>query len=654
MKLASFDILDTTIIRKCGKPRNIFYILAHKLYPGDKAKREDFLLWRMGAESEARRRAPGKDITIEDIYSSEEIVGFTEYTPEQLIEAEKSIEAKQLIANPAIRDVIKQKREQGYTICFISDMYLPSAMLKEVLEREDCIESNEFVYVSCEWNARKSNGTLYKKLKEKLKPQEWKHFGDHPVSDVKMAKHYGIKATKVNTDFSIAEKSTIAPRNNKSHYESSILAGLSRAARVHFGNDAYTTIAADFVAPAYIPYIHFVLETARERGIKTLYFLSRDSYILQQIAEQLPHDGIELRYLFVSRKALLLPYLINATADKFLAIQDKRTIRGKAIKVLASSLGTSIEELKEMFDIEFNFNKITTKEQEKIFLNAIFGSESKYLPTLNERAKEKRALLNGYFTQEKVFENETTAMVDVGWLGTTRLMINSILKEEGFPEITFFYYGVRGDVMHSKYGRYYTYYSPTLLSTEGTTLIENYFSASPYPSTIGYKENENDGILEPVFPKDCEYKENEIVKSNIAVAKWMCNEIVKISTCNCSSSKRSCHLVAEGFLNSGGVSMPLEKHFWSWGKQDVEEMLKLNKDVDVTPLMKAAEFDNTAFVRKLTMKELFNIVCLGGRATAFDRGSLRITCGKHIFPCVDKIARFTGNIRRRLYLKLHK
>ena len=565
MRLASFDIFDTTLIRKCGKPENIFYILAHKLYPNDKAKREDFLLWRKGAESEARRRKPGKDVTIEDIYDSDELKGFDEYTTAQLIEVEKSIEAEQLIANPTIRDVIKQKREQGYTICFISDMYMPSAMLKELLEREDCIKSDEFVYVSCEWNARKSNGALYKKLKEQLKPQQWEHFGDHPVSDYKMAKRHGIKATKVKTDFTTAENETILPRSDRHHYESSILAGLSRAARIHLGNDAYTTIAADFVAPAYIPYVYFVIETARERGIKTLYFLSRDSYILQQIAEQLPHEGIELRYLFVSRKALLLPYLINATADKFLAIQDKRTIKGKSAKELAASLGTSIEELKNNFDTVFDFDKITTREQEQTFIKAIFGNGSKYLPTLNERAKGKRTMLNGYFTQEKVFADNATAMVDVGWLGTTRLMINNILKEEGYPETTFFYYGVRGDVMHCKYGSYFTYYTPMQLSTEGTTLIENYFSASPYPSTIGYKEN--DGILEPVFPKDCEYKENEIVKSNIAVAKWMCNEIANISTPNCSSSKGSCHLVNEGFLNRGGIIVPLEKHFWAWGKQ---------------------------------------------------------------------------------------
>ncbi len=649
MKLASFDIFDTTLIRKCGNPGNIFYILAHKLYPSDKAKREDFFLWRKGAEGDARKSNPGKDVTIEDIYSSDELKGFDEYTTVQLIEAEKSIEAENLIANPAIKETICKKREEGYTICFISDMYMPTLFLKKVLEKEGCINHDEEVYVSCEWNARKSDGALYRKLKEQLKPQEWEHFGDHPVSDVKMAKSQGIKATKVNTDFSVAEKNTIAPRENRMHYESSILAGLSRTARIHLGNDAYTAIAANFVAPAYIPYVHFVLEKAKESGIKTLYFLSRDSYILQRIAEQLPHEGIELRYLFVSRKSLLLPYLHNATAEKFLAIQDKRTIRGKAVKELATSLGTSTEELKEKFGIEFNFDKIATKEQEQTFLSSIFGVGSSYLPALNERAKEKRTQLNSYFKQEHLFAGRNTAMVDVGWLGTTRLMINSVLKEDGYPETTFFYYGVRGDVMHSKYGKYHTYYNPEQLSTEGTTLIENYFSASPYPSTVGYTKK--DDKIEPVFSEQCKYCENEIVKANVTVAKWMCNEIVKLLPNNCSSSKGSCHLVTEGLFNRGGVIMPLEKHFWQWGKQAVEEILKMNKEVDITPLLKAAEFDNTAFVRKLRIGELLNIVCLGGRATAFDRGSLRITCGKRVFPVIDRIAKFTGNIRRRLYLK---
>ena len=619
MKLASFDIFDTTLIRKCGNPGNIFYILAHKLYPGNKAKREDFLLWRKGAESEARRRAPGKDVTIEDIYDSDELKGFDEYTTAQLIEAEKSIEAEQLIANPAIRDVIKQKREQGYTICFISDMYLSSAMLKEVLEREDCIKSNEFIYVSCEWNARKSNGALYKKLKEQLQPQEWEHFGDHPVSDYKMAKCHGIKATKVNTDFTIAEKRAILPHNNRHHYESSILTGLSRAARIHLGNDAYTTIAADFVAPAYIPYVHFVLETAKERGIKTLYFLSRDSYILQRIAEELPHEGIELRYLFVSRKALLLPYLDNATADKFLAIQDKKTIRGKGVKELALSLGTSTEELKEKFNIAFDFERITSKEQEKIFLNAIFGSESKYLPTLNERAKAKRALLNGYFAQEKVFSNDITAMVDVGWLGTTRLMINSILKEEGYPETTFFYYGVRGDVMHSKHGSYITFHSPATSDTELTFVIEDYFSASPYKSTNGYsKENDK---YNPILNGETEF--NNIISANCNSSAWITKEL-------------------------SSLPQELLEYLPQWEDRALDAIKGTIHETNISP------FVESRICRRLKIHEFINVVFCGGHKTLYDKASIALSLPGLFYPSIDKIASFSGKLRHRLYLRFHR
>ena len=619
MKLASFDIFDTTLIRKCGKPENIFYLLAHKLYPGDKAKRDDFLLWRKGAESEARKRVHGKDVTIEDIYSSDELDGFDEYSKDELISAEIAVEAEQLIANPAIRNVIKEKRKQGYTICFISDMYLPSDMLKKVLEREDCINSDEMVYVSCEYNARKSNGELYKKLKVELKPAEWEHFGDHPVSDVKMAKRCGVKATKVNTDFTTAEESTILPRDNKHYYDSSVLAGLSRATRIHHGNDAYTTIAADFVAPAYIPYVHFVIETARERGIKTLYFLSRDSYILQKIAEQLPHDGIELRYLFVSRKALLLPYLYNATVEKFLAIQDKRTIRGKTVKDLATSLGTSFEELKDKFCIEFNFSRIATKEQERTFIDAIFGSKSKYLPILNERAKEKRALLNGYFAQEKLFGNDKTAMVDVGWLGTTRLMINNILKEEGCPETTFFYYGVRGDVMHSRYGSYITFHSPGTSDTELTFVIEDYFSASPYKSTNGYsKENDK---YNPILNGETEF--NNIISANCNTSAWITKEL---------------------------PSLPQD--IWGYLPQWEERALNAIKDyihkIDKKP------FIECGICRKFKIHEFVKVVFCGGHKTLYDKASIALSTPRRLYPCIDKIASFTGNLRRRLYLKFRK
>lgn len=50
MKLASFDIFDTTLIRKCGVPENIFYLLSKYLYPENPILQNSFFLWRREAE----------------------------------------------------------------------------------------------------------------------------------------------------------------------------------------------------------------------------------------------------------------------------------------------------------------------------------------------------------------------------------------------------------------------------------------------------------------------------------------------------------------------------------------------------------------------------------------------------------------------------
>lgn len=619
MKLASFDIFDTTLIRKCGKPENIFYLLAHKLYPSDKAKREDFFLWRKRAESEARRKAPGKDVTIDDIYNSEELKGFDEYSKKELIEAEKSVEAGQLIANPGIKDIINKRREQGYTMCFISDMYMPSDFLKEVLLREGCIERDEVVYVSCEWNARKSNGTLYKKLKKKLTPEEWIHYGDHPISDVRMARKNGLRGTKVITDFSVPESKIMqsCPRNISN--EISCLVGLQRAARIHFGDDGFSNMAASFVAPAYISYVHWVIEKCREEGVKRLYFLSRDSYILQQIAEELPHEDIELKYLFVSRKSLLMPYMYNATAEKFLAVQDKKTIKGKDVESLLDSLGTSKSELSSEYGITFRFNRITTKKEEETFIDSIFGKESKYLHTLNERAKEKRGLLNAYFKQEEVLDNGKTAMVDVGWLGTTRLMINSILNDEGYNETQFFYYGVRQDVLHSQYGRYMTFHNPNTSNTELTFVIEDYFSASPYKTTLGYLYSGN-----RCYPRLAgETIHNNIVSSNCQICQWITKEL-------------------ENYPNE---ILDILKY---WEETSINCTKNSIHQIDNTPLVESG------ISRKLNIAEFCSIVFTGGHKTLFDKASIALSSPKFIFPMLWQIHLKSVRVRAFLSRKFRK
>lgn len=630
MKLVSFDIFDTVLIRKCGLPENIFYLLANRLYLDNRALREAFLLWRRQAEQQARHRLPKTDVSLAQIYNDVSLSGFADYTPQQMLNAEMRIERENLIANPAVKELIEKKREQGYRICFISDMYLDSNTLSDILQREGCLLNDEKVYVSCEYNARKSNGKLFDIVRKELQPSEWLHFGDHSVSDVKIPQRKSIRATQVNTEFTETERILLShTKSIRNSYELSILIGLQRAARICSGNDAYKKMAADFVAPTYIPYVYFLLEQAQKKGLKRLYFLSRDSYILMKMAEMLQpsYPTIELRYLFVSRKSLLLPYLTEMNVEQYLAVQDHQSIYSQKVDALLKAFDTSREEQENAFGITFDYDRIGNKQQERDFLNKILGGESRYLPVLRERALKRRILLYDYFEQEGLFDGTPSGMVDIGWLGTSRLMINSILKNKGIQPTEFFYLGIRNDVLSVKHGIYTTYYRPDQLSTDLTTLVENYFSASPYPSTFNYKKTGQKII--PIFASASGYQETPITTNNVTIGQWIIQEMEQ-------------------------MKLHFKNVFWIWSQTCMNVISTLSSRIDLTPFVKAADFDDTVFVRKLTLLELFRLICLGGHITAYDRASLQLTVSRSIDAPLWKLHLYMGRIRHFLYVRLKK
>lgn len=631
MKLASFDIFDTTLIRQCGQPEMIFYLLAQHLYPNDKAKRDDFLLWRKQAETEVHNRiGNNKEVTIEDIYASPRLIAFSsEYNEEELKYAEMEIESEQLIPNSQIKALIKQKREEGYVICFISDMYLPSSFLTQILHREGCLVGNEHVYVSCEKGKRKSDGSLYDYLRLYLSPDKWEHYGDHPISDVKIPRSKGIKAAIIKSGFTEVEHRTIqASRNSACPEAMQWLAGMQRCARLNSRGSDVAEIAADFVAPAYIPYVRFVLDEAVKRGLKRLYFLSRDSYILLEIAKEMQSScpELEFRYLFVSRKALILPYLyLQTTAEQFLSVQDHETLLHHSVNNILSLLHTNVEELKTL-GIQFDYSNIVTQKEEKDCLQQLFSDDSPFLPLLKERAAKEYTMLHDYFVQEGCCDAVECGMVDIGWLGTTRRMINRLQRSFGANNVDFFYYGVRHDVMSVFDGNYISYFYPWQVDTKLTNLIENYFSASPYPSTVGYTRIK-EGKIRAVFANDSQKQETELTIIN------------KTVVCE----------ITHGIVNS---SIDVASVMRQWMSIAINSILTLSVRLPLGAFLKAGDFDSLTFVRPLTISELFRLCCLGDQITAFDRASLKLTVGDRLYTHFLRMNLFAEKIRRQLYLKM--
>lgn len=436
MRLASFDIFDTTLIRLFGRPENIDVLLAGKEHSQGDA-------------------------------------------------LERQVERDCLIANPAVRDLIRQKRGEGWQIAFISDMYFDSAFLSEILEREGCFLQGDKIYVSCEHNARKDTGALYDLVRKELQPDEWEHYGDNRQSDVRMAERKGIKA--------------------------------------HLIDNSYRDLASRFMAPAYLPYVLWILEEAKKQGIQRLYFISRDGYILQQIAEALPHEGIELRYFFTSRTAL-----------------------------------------------------------QKAFEN-----------------EEDQQLTIQYFRQEGLVEDFRSAMVDVGWLGTSRKMINELLAVRGAKPVHFFYFGTTRSVLPEAYGSFQSFLEAGYLPYYMQLLVEHYFSASPYPTTLGYQKLQN-GQIVPRFPEGEKFCETKIMKANVEV----------------------CLQMVEAFHKVGLPSADVLRH---WAEDRLATLAHKFFFADFSPLMELPKFDGQDFVRSLSLKEILLMALTGQHITVFDKGSLAMT-----------------------------
>ena len=145
---------------------------------------------------------------------------------------------------------------------------------------------------------------------------------------------------------------------------------------------------------------------------------------------------------------------------------------------------------------------------------------------------EDNSIILQYLRQEKVLSNSSTiGMVDVGWRGTTRYMLNKLKKEENDGgKIIFFYYGYENDVISSEKGVYIPYIKFPVNNIRikyWIELIENYFSAAPHTSTIGYIQKDN--LVEPLLESNNNEEMAHVANINIEVCKKIAEYISDLS-----------------------------------------------------------------------------------------------------------------------------
>ena len=191
MKIRSFDIFDTCLVRACGEPARVFDISALMLMPGaSDCMVAEYSLLREKCEAELRRRTIGEEIEFTEIFKDDAYEYCFGCNPDLMASTEMQAEKDCLAGVARMREKIDRLRAEGYQIVYISDMYLPYDFVAQILTREGFLHEGDRLFLSSREKLSKSTGNLYKRIQELYGSTitEWIHCGDNTASDIAVPK----------------------------------------------------------------------------------------------------------------------------------------------------------------------------------------------------------------------------------------------------------------------------------------------------------------------------------------------------------------------------------------------------------------------------------------------------------------------------------
>ena len=307
LMLYSYDVFDTLITRITSSPKGVFYLLEDKIKRIYNSKNwcVNFADVRMNAEKNAYLKY-GNNVSIDKIYN---VLSNMLCVEDSLLDAIKQEELNlEYICSVPIKDrieEIKELIEAGEHVVLISDMYLSSDFIRDLLTKHSDIFKNVPIYVSNEAGVTKSEGLLYKYVKEKEKACyfEWVHCGDNRQSDVNIPHLLGITTRIIeeckidNIAYATINSIDMSDEISKQIYSKLVTSKMESA---EYG------IGFCQGGPILYEYVCWILGMCKKIGKNRLFFIARDGYILKIIADiiiQSKRLDVYTSYLFGSRKA---------------------------------------------------------------------------------------------------------------------------------------------------------------------------------------------------------------------------------------------------------------------------------------------------------------------------------------------------------------
>lgn len=303
-RVYSFDVFDTCVTRCWHQPTDLFEglflaLLAEQDLPSPQRETAAKALARSRTQAErtTREQTTADDITLNEIYQTlDPQLKAHNIDPTQALTEEITLELASVSPILSTRNNIQQLRKKGNTVVFISDMYLPGSVVRQMLIDQGFTDGNDDVFVSADVGLSKGSGKLFSAVCKQLNisPRQLHHTGDNRYADVRSARRMGVKATYFTQGDPTRYEQGFRPELMGSDWVRSQIIGNSRAVRLrHATADKdqrqHAMLAANLLAPLLTGYVAWVLTTAQAVGLEQLYFENEGLLVIAQTLQQQWH-----------------------------------------------------------------------------------------------------------------------------------------------------------------------------------------------------------------------------------------------------------------------------------------------------------------------------------------------------------------------------
>lgn len=428
----SFDIFDTLLKRNVESPCDVFKLVQMKFEIEIGKKIDEFKEIRKNSEKKARLESDKEEINLVDIYKKveefildrESVEKWSRQDIETLMNMELIVEKEVCCPNKEIKEIFTWCKEKGKKIIIISDMYLPLKFIEELLE-DNGFYGYEKLFLSSDIGLKKSTGNLFNYVASSININNKSivHIGDSIKSDYikcRKAKWRNILIPKYinhldyNTLNNIIDRDKFSFNCIKSLVNNNI--NMDKDEYFKFGYESFGLLLYGFNK--------WMVDDLKKRGIKKVYFFSRDGHVIKKVFDLLYSDcGIESHYLYVSRRSLRVPQLwIKPELQDVVNVFPLAKVLN--IETMLKNLGLNpIEYVDKLANYELKLddlikrNEILTNKKIIAFYNSIKKDVIK-------NSKDECKLLLEYFKQNNFCGN--VAVVDIGWHGTLQHFIKEL------------------------------------------------------------------------------------------------------------------------------------------------------------------------------------------------------------------------------------